>query len=41
MISMAMAAADTAVHGPSIGIPRLSLLKESPFLPSLLSITDL
>ena len=26
---------------PSAGVPRLSLIKESPFLPSLLSGTDL
>ena len=40
MISMAMSAAG-AVPGPSAGVPRLSLSKESPFLPSLLRSTDL
>ena len=38
MISVALSAAG-AVPEPSAGVPRLSLSKESPFLPSLLSST--
>ena len=40
MILIALSAAG-AVPGPSAGIPRLSLSKESPFLLSLFSSTDL